>query len=67
MTAFYISECLSEQALQHGEYIERSKGQDEQLGAGLEQTWGTGGGANLRALQMGLEDWGAECGAASIT
>lgn len=39
-----------------GGYIERSKGQEEQEGAGLEQKWGSGGGANPRALPMGLED-----------
>lgn len=57
MAAFYISECLSEQALRCGEYIERSKGQEEQEGAGLKQKWDTGGGANLRALQRRVEDW----------
>lgn len=39
-----------------GGYIERSKGQEGQEGAGLEQKWDTGGGANPRALPMGLED-----------
>lgn len=62
---FIFRNCLSEQALRCGEYIERSKGQEEQEGAGLEQKWGTGGGANLRALQGGVEDW-ALSGAANI-